>query len=62
MGMAENEIGEGESVCLWAESKIVILLPDTVRAQCKRKPVYQTGPKYLIGNFMRVAWPFLATI
>jgi hypothetical protein len=26
MGTAENEIGEGESVCLWAEGKIVFLL------------------------------------
>ena len=26
MGTAKNEIGEGESVCLWAEGKIVFLL------------------------------------
>jgi hypothetical protein len=45
IGMAKNEIGEGESVYLWAEGKIVFLLPDTMRTQCKRKPVYQTGPK-----------------
>jgi hypothetical protein len=44
MGTAENEIGKGESVCLWAEGKIVFLMFDTVRAQCKHKPVYQTGP------------------
>ena len=52
MGTAKNEIGEGKSVCLWAKDKIVFLLPDTVRALCKRaqckcKPVYQTGPKKL---------------
>jgi hypothetical protein len=38
MGTAENEIGKGESVCLWAEGKIVFLMFDTVRAQCKHKP------------------------
>jgi hypothetical protein len=46
---AENEIGEGERVCSWVEGKIVFLLLDTMyaqckRAQCKHKPVYQTGP------------------
>jgi hypothetical protein len=44
MGTAENEIGEGESVCLWDEGKIVFLLPDTVRAQCLHRTRYQTKP------------------
>jgi hypothetical protein len=36
MGTAKNKIGEGESVYLWAEGKIVFLLPDTMHAQCLR--------------------------
>jgi hypothetical protein len=31
MSTAENEIGERESVCLWAEGKIVFLLLDTMQ-------------------------------
>jgi hypothetical protein len=50
---AENEIGEGEMVCLWAEGKIVFLLH-----QCshKPKPVYQTGPSpisYFIKSYKK---------